>query len=132
MEDIKLGISDNMDIEIFDNGDSSKFAFIFNKELWCFNQFDNSMVKVFSFRQSESDYIRDIYDDHDIRIINMDEGGNIDFLVYGYMNRGAYEGYVGIILYRFYSLDNRIEELTYIPTNLTYQFLKEVVAILIT
>lgn len=125
--DIKLGISDNMDIEIFDNGDSSKFAFIFNKELWCFNQYDNSMVKVFSFRQSESDYIRDIYDDHDIRIINMDEDGNIDFLVYGYMNRGAYEGYVGIILYRFYSLDNRIEELTYIPTNLTYQFLKEVV-----
>ena len=59
----------------------------------------------------------------------MDEGGNIDFLVYGYMNRGAYEGYVGIILYRFYSLDNRIEELTYIPTNLTYQFLKRLLAI---
>ncbi len=125
--DIKLGITNDVDIELFTNGDSSKFAFVFNKELWCFNQFDNSGVKVFSFRQHESDYIRDTYDDHDINIINMDKDGNIDFLVYGYMNRGAYEGHVGIILYRYYNLDNRIEELTYIPTNVTYQVLKEVI-----
>lgn len=123
--DIKLGVTDDTDIELFNNGDSTKFSFVFNKELWCFNRFDNSRVKVFSFRQNESDYIRDIYDDHDIKIINMDQDGNIDFLVYGYMNRGAYEGHVGIILYRFYNLDNRIEELTYIPTHVTYQFLKE-------
>lgn len=125
--DIKLGTTGNEDIEIFNNKESTRFAFVFNKELWCFNQFDNSRIKVFSFRQNESDYIRDTYDQHDVKIINMDEDGNIDFLVYGYMNRGAYEGYVGIVLYRYYHLDNRIEELTYIPVNINYQFLKEII-----
>lgn len=125
--DIKLGTSKNKDIEVFHNSDTTRFAFVFNRELWCFNQFDNSLVKVFSFRQKESDYIRDIYDEHNVKIINMDDDGNIDFLVYGYMNRGAYEGYVGIVLYRFYSMDNRIEELTYIPINIPYHFLKEMI-----
>ena len=77
--------------------------------------------------QDESDYIRDVYDQHNIKIVNIDENGNIDFMVYGYMNRGAYEGYVGIVLYRFYNMDNRIEELVYIPVNESYQFLKEMV-----
>ena len=125
--DIKLGVTNNEDIELFNNKDSTRFAFVFNRELWCFNQFDNSGIRVFSFRQDESDYNRDIYDEHDLRIINMDEDGNVDFLVYGYMNRGAYEGYVGIVLYRYYNLENRIEELTYIPINNSYQFLKEMI-----
>ena len=37
--------------------------------------------------QDESDYIRDVYDQHNIKIVNIDENGNIDFMVYGYMNR---------------------------------------------
>ena len=125
--DIKLGVTNNEDIEIFINEDSTRFAFVFNREIWTLNQFENSATKVFSFRQNESDYIRDVYDDHYVKIINMDEDGNVDFLVYGYMNRGAYEGHVGLVLYRYYSLDNRISELTYIPINLPYQFMKEIV-----
>ena len=125
--DIKLGITNNEEIDFVSNSDSTKFAFVFNRELWSFNQFDNSGVKVFSFRQSDSDYIRDTYDEHDVKIVNMDQDGNIDFIVYGYMNRGAYEGHVGLILYRYYSNENRIEELTYIPISTSYQFIKEMI-----
>lgn len=125
--DIRLGLVNNTDIDLFNNSDATKLAFVFNRELWYFNQIDNSAVKVFSFNQNESDLIRDIYPEHDVNIINMNPDGNLDFLVYGYMNRGAYEGYVGIVLYRYYAINNRIEELTYIPINVPYQFLKETV-----
>ena len=125
--EIKLGITNNPEIELIHSSDSTKVSFVFNRELWCFDQANQEAVKVFSFMQDESDYIRDVYDEHNINIINIDESGNIDFMVYGYMNRGAYEGYVGIVLYRYYSIDNRIEELTYIPVNESYQFLKEMV-----
>jgi hypothetical protein len=37
----------------------------------------------------------------------------------------VYEGRVGVVLYKYYSAENRIEELAYIPMNITYQLLKE-------
>lgn len=125
--EIKLGITNNSDIELIHNSDLTKVSFVFNRELWSFDQANKEAVKVFTFMQDESDYTRDTYDQHNIKIINMDENGNIDFMVYGYMNRGVYEGYVGMVLYRYYSMDNRIEELTYIPVNESFQFLKEMV-----
>lgn len=125
--EIKLGISNNPELELAHSSDFTKVSFVFNRELWYFDQANQEVVKVFSFMQDESDYIRDVYDQHNIKIVNIDENGNIDFMVYGYMNRGAYEGYVGIVLYRFYNMDNRIEELVYIPVNESYQFLKEMV-----
>jgi uncharacterized protein YvpB len=55
----------------------------------------------------------------------MDDEGNIDFMVYGYMNRGVYEGRVCIVFYKYYIGEDRIEEVLYIPMDITYQLLKE-------
>ncbi len=123
--ELKLGITNQADMELVTSSDNNKFAFVSQRELWYYNLAENSAVKVFSFRQKDTDYVRDIYDEHDVKIVNMDDDGNIDFCVYGYMNRGVYEGRVGIVLYKYYSGENRIEELVYIPMNVTYQILKE-------
>jgi hypothetical protein len=121
----KVGITNQEKIDMVTSGDDTKLAFVRERELWYYNLPENDAIKVFSFRQEESDNVRDMYDQHNVRILNLDDNGNIDFIVYGYMNRGVYEGRVGIVLYRFYSGENRIEELVYIPTNVTYQILKE-------
>ena len=55
----------------------------------------------------------------------MDAEGNVNFMVYGYMNRGQYEGRVAIVLYKYIRADQRIEELVYIPVDEPYQRLKE-------
>ena len=47
------------------------------------------MTQVFSFRSGDDMDIRENYDEHAIRILKADEGGSIDFVVYGYMNRGS-------------------------------------------
>lgn len=121
----KLGITTDPDIAYITDSKNSKLAFARMGELWYYNLTENKMARVFSFRQDDTDYIRDIYGEHDVQILKMDDDGNIDFMVYGYMNRGAYEGSVGMIFYRYYSGENRIEELLYIPMNITYQLLKE-------
>ncbi len=123
--EFKIGITNQKDMELVTSADNNKLSFVRQRELWYYNLAENSAVKVFSFRQKDTDYVRDVYSEHDVRILNMDENGNIDFIVYGYMNRGVYEGHVGIVLYRFYSEENRIEELTYIPMNVPFQILKE-------
>jgi hypothetical protein len=121
----KLGISSNYQIPYLSSADGKKLAFVRNRELWFYNMDTNEIFKVFSFRQQETDYIRDLYDQHDIRILNMDAEGNMDFIVYGYMNRGQYEGKVALVLYRYIRAENRNEELVYIPVDEPYQTLKE-------
>lgn len=123
--ELKLGITSDYEMEYLVSPDKNKLAFVRNRELWFYNLKDNEMVRVFSFRQEESDYIRDTYDQHDIRILDMDAEGNINFVVYGYMNRGQYEGRVALILYHYVRSENRIEEMVYIPVEEPYQILKE-------
>ncbi len=123
--ELKLGITTDLELPYTAGADKTKLAFIRNRELWFYDLTNNEITKVFSFRQEKPDYIRDMYDQHNIRILNMDVEGNIDFMVYGYMNRGQYEGKVAIILYRFVRAEGRIEELVYIPVDEPYQLLKE-------
>jgi hypothetical protein len=123
--ELKLGITSDKEISSLTSADQKKLAFVRNNELWFYDLENNIITKVFSFRQDNTDYLRELYDQHKIRILNMDAEGNLDFMVYGYMNRGQYEGRVAIILYRFLRSENRIEELVYIPVEEPYQTLKE-------
>lgn len=122
---LKLGITSDTDIPYMVSDDKKKVAFVRNRELWYYDLEINQIVRVFSFRQENTDYIRDIFDQHDIRILNIDPEGNVNFMVYGYMNRGQYEGRVAVVLYEFIRADRRIEEKVYIPVDEPYQKLKE-------
>lgn len=122
---LKLGITNDPYTEYLASDDKKKFAFIRSKELWFYNLEENDIDRVFSFRQEDTDYIRDIYDQHDIKILNMDAEGNVDFMVYGYMNRGQYEGRVALVMYEYILAEKRIEEKVYIPLDEPYQSLKE-------
>lgn len=54
----------------------------------------------------------------------MDEAGSVDYIVYGYMNRGIHEGEVGIAVYHYDSLANTDEELVFIPSDKSYEVMK--------
>lgn len=123
--EFKIGITSDDEFEIVTNNDATKMSFVRERDLWYYELDTKKAVKVFSFNQDDDDYIRDNYDQHNVKILDITEEGNINFLVYGYMNRGDYEGRVGIILYTFYPEDNRIAEQVYIPLEISYQVLKE-------
>ena len=122
-DDLKLGITADTDMEILSTQNAEYTAFVRNRELWNYERKENTMIRVFSFRDEEAE-LMELYDAHNIKLLSLNPNGNMDFLVYGYMNRGEYEGRVGIILYRYYREENRIEEQMYIPVNTTYQLLK--------
>lgn len=123
--ELKLGITDDANIDLFANSTNNLISFVYGRELLLFNIEKTELTKVFSYRREQVDYARDMYDNHEIRILNMDDNGNIDFLVFGYMNRGEYEGRVGIVLYQYIAEEKRIEEQAYLPFNCSYQILKE-------
>lgn len=123
--ELKLGITSDTALPYLTSADNSKVAFVRDGQLWYYDLDANEITRVFSFRQNNTDYIRDMNDQHDIRLINMDAEGNMYFLVYGYMNRGQYEGRTGLLLYHYIRAENRIEEKVYIPVDEPYQIMKE-------
>ena len=123
--EFKIGITNKEDLDIVSNEDNTKVAFVRNGCLWYYDMKTNQLNEVFSFIQNSGDYLRDYYDQHDIRILNVDNDGIIDFVVYGYMNCGDYEGRVSILLYNYDPSENQINERIYIPLDTTYQQLKE-------
>ena len=54
----------------------------------------------------------------------MDESGSMNFLVYGYMNRGSHEGETGIALYTYDALANSVEERLFIESNRSFAALE--------
>lgn len=121
----KVGITDNSDIEMVYTEEKNRVAFVIGGELWEYYLTENMATKVFSFWDSNPENVNAAYNQHSYRIINLEENGDMDFMVYGYMNRGDYEGCVGIILYKYYDGEKRIEEQLFIPLETTYQILKE-------
>lgn len=121
---IMLGIiSDQVPLKESDGG--NVLAFVVGNRLYSYNVVDNKMALLFGFYDQDNLDQRTLYDGHEIKILNVDEGGNVIFLVYGYMNRGHHEGQVGISVYYYDSTVNTVEELTYIPFTSSQDLLME-------
>ncbi len=120
---VMLGISDP-DVMMMENEDGGVIAFVQNSALYAFRNTDSKAIRIFSFFDKGDDDERNRNQDHGIKILQVDEAGNVHFLLYGYMNRGRHEGEIGVSAYYFNSALNQIEEEVYIPYTRSYQFLK--------
>lgn len=122
--EFKLGITDLEGATTMASPDNKFMAFAYDGELFVYDIVNNKASKAFTFRESNSDYEREYYDNHDIKILRVNNNGTVDFMVYGYMNCGEYEGRVGILLYRYYAESDAKEERLYMPINSSYEVLK--------
>lgn len=113
---IMLGISSE-DIVMEESDDGNILAFVSGGRLFVYNIVDNKMAYVFGFYDEEHADARTLYPEHGIKILDVNEGGNVTFLVYGYMSRGNHEGEVGVSAYYYDSAVNTVEELIYIPSD---------------
>ena len=121
----KIGVSNESNFQLTLNDKANELAFVRNGSLWYYDMDKDNLHEVFSFAQKKTDYLRDTYDQHNIKILNFDDNNTINFVVYGYMNCGDYEGRVAVILYNYDPAKNLITERVYIPLETTYQQLKE-------
>ena len=120
---IILGIGDT-DIELMESDDGKNFAFVMADRLFAFNINDEKMSLLFSYYMPDELDVAELNNNHDIKILNVDETGNITFMVYGYMNRGVHEGKVGVAVYTYNSLSSVVSEQIYIPYGKSYEVLK--------
>lgn len=119
---ILLGIA-NADVDMLESEDGNIVTFVTANRLFGYDVNNNKLTSIFGFYDKNNADLRNIYDQHSIRILDVDEGGNTQFAVYGYMNRGRHEGEVGVQIYTYNSSLNTVEELVYIPSDKSYAVL---------
>ena len=69
------------------NSEGNIAAFVQANELWNYNRDKQELSLIFSFRDAENTDSRSKVSDHSIRILDIDDQGNMVFAVFGYMNR---------------------------------------------
>lgn len=122
---IGLGIQSADQIEYISSEDGYRLTFAVGGQLWYYDYKASNVARVYSFISENVADLRNDQDEHGIRILNMDEDGNITYLVYGYMSRGRHEGANGIQILYFDSQTNCNEELAFLVTSVPYSSIKE-------
>lgn len=120
---INLGIDQDLSVNFKTNTDGNYICFSDVGDLWCMNTNANEITSVFTFADGDYSDIRNGFDQHETRVVNVDDEGNVEFLVYGYMNRGEHEGAVGVGLYKYNSKEKTVDEIIFIPSSRPYQIL---------
>lgn len=120
---IGLGIVDRENIQLKESDGGNVFAFTDGKRIFAYNVADNKFSTLFSFYDGDYEDERACWQKHGVKILDVDEAGNVKFIVYGYMNRGKHEGEVGISVYYFNGMVNTVEELLYVPDGSSYEVL---------
>lgn len=121
---ILLGITDE-NVGMMESADGNTVVFSDMGQLLSYNAATNGLTVIFSFYDKDNADRRTLYDNHGIKILDVDEGGNVKFAVYGYMNRGRHEGETGIQIISYDNSLNTIEEEVYIPYSKSYAVLKD-------
>lgn len=98
------------------NKEGTIVSFVQANELWNYQREEDALSLVFSFASAEKYDPRNWTDQHAIKILSMENDGNMTFSVSGYMNRGEHEGESGIAIYYYYASKNYVEEIAFIPS----------------
>ncbi len=120
---IVLGIQKE-DVQLTESEGGNILAFVNAGRIYCYDVVENKLSQLFAFFDQENFDARTYYDNSDIKILEVEETGNVTFVVYGYMNRGNHEGEVGIDFYYYNHLQNTIEEQVFIRYDKSPQILQ--------
>lgn len=120
---LTVGVTDE-DFRYLSNDTGTVVAFVQAGELYEYNENTGGAKRIFGFRDEDLSDAYTNYGQHGIRILNIDENGALDFVVYGYMNAGEREGYSGISLYHYDAGDDEAREQAFTAVTRPYPILE--------
>lgn len=123
-KDILLGINKEENVAMTESEDGNLIAFSSANRLFSYDVSSNKLVKLFSFYDKDNFDPRTYNNSHIVKPLSIDEAGNVWFVVYGYMNRGTYEGKTGLVLYYYNGVSSVIEEKLFIGSDKSYEMVE--------
>lgn len=123
-KELNLGIQWD-EITYLSNEEGNVVNFVVSGDLWSYDVAQNKLSRVFSFKNGTDS--RGLHREYEIRLVNIEDSGSMDFIVNGYMNRGDHEGQTGVAVMHYDSLKNTTEEVLFIESKERYGILSKVV-----
>ncbi len=74
---ISLGIQGTDQVRLMECDGGNIFAFVVGNRLFSYNVADNKLALLFSFQDEDNHDRRTIYDEHTIKVLNVDEAGTV-------------------------------------------------------
>lgn len=121
---VSMGVT-NEQAEYVASSDYKKLAFVRLGQLWLYDYSDSSLTNIFSFPQENYSDARTLNTNLDINIADMDDDGNLYFVVYGYMCRGDHEGKNGMSLFCYSSDTMATKELFFVECDESFDIMKK-------
>lgn len=122
---ISLGIQNEKNVSYIYSDKGYKVCFAVEGQLWYYDYQSSDIYKVYSVGSENISDMRNVTGNHGIKLLSMDDKGNIVYLVYGHINRGRHEGMNGIQIMKYDVKTNCNEELSFLSTSLPYDSMKE-------
>ena len=121
---IEFGVVDEEDVALTESPDGTVVAFAVDGALWSWCAEDAEAVQIFSFGEADASDLRTLKREYTIHIVDVDDEGNIEFLVCGYMSQGSHEGRTGLAYYQYVSEDQALQEIFFLSSDKAYEILE--------
>lgn len=123
---INLGIHNEDSISIEKSPEGNYYAFVINRELYVLekvkeseDKFREKLRKIYSINSDN------IYPESNMKVLDVDNMGNVYFMQYGYVNNGSHEGEMGVLFGNYSTAEQKIKEPIFIPVNMYYEEIAE-------
>lgn len=116
-----LGITNVKEIQKLESEDKTKMVFCKQKEIYYYDDNTKELKNIYTnLVRTKEDYDR-LNRNTNIKLISIQNDGDVRFIMYGYNMKGNNEGYIGISLFHYTYEENKVEEECFIPVFTTYQ-----------
>lgn len=114
---INTGVQPAGEMNVLTNESENVAVFEASGNLWYLNQREDKIRSLIFFENRDWN--------HGYRLLNLDEDGNLTFLLYGHMPEGAHTGKTGTALCRYDAKSQALEEIMFICYDKSADYLKE-------
>ena len=119
-----LGVTNPTNLVKLESENKRFFAFCKSNEIYVYDNETKTMTSVFAHKITDENSFEKVSSNYDIKLMNIDDEGNVVYIIYGYNMSGRNEGNMGIDIFTYNATTNTSIENIFLPIYTTFQSLK--------
>ena len=120
----KTGVTNPENIVKIESENKRFFAFCKEREIYRYDAETKTMTNIYSYHIQSKETFEDVSNNFAVKIMDVNDLGDVTYIVYGYNMTGLNEGNMGIGVFTYHTETNESEENIFIPIYTTFQSLQ--------
>ncbi len=120
---LELGVIEREELSMSIINQGTYTVFVKNGVLWCYDAKADVLGTLFAFDSANGKH--DGGETAGIKVVRVGEQGDVDFIVYGYMESGFHEGQSGIAYYQYLAKEDALREVFFAGSDRSGERLRE-------